>query len=182
MQVLKKKVRFTYQDYLHIPGDKRYEIIEGDLHMVPAPLTYHQKISRSLEYYLWDFVAKNDLGEVLDAPVDVLLTNEDVVQPDLLFISKDRLTILTEKNVCGAPDLVVEILSPSSREWDREFKKRLYEKHGVLEYWIADPDAKAVEVYTFTEDGFQLVQSYPRTSTLSSPLLKGLKIPLEKVF
>lgn len=182
MELLRKKVRFNYQDYLFLPSEKRYELIEGDLHMVPAPLTYHQKVQMNLLLFLVSFVRDHDLGEVLPAPVDVVLSDEDVVQPDILFISKARLGILTEKNVQGAPDLVVEILSHSSREWDREIKKKLYEKHGVVEYWIADPDAKAVEVYSFTEEGFRLVQTYPRPSKLSSPLLKDLRIPLEKVF
>lgn len=178
---LRKQVRFNYQDYLHIPGDKRYEIIDGDLHMVPAPFTKHQLVSRNIETCLWSFVQKGDLGEVMNAPTDVILTQEDIVQPDILFISKKRLGILTEKNIQGAPDLVVEILSPSTKDWDLEIKKKLYEKHGVLEYWIVDTEAQSIAVFQFTEEGYRLVQNYISPSVLQSPLLAGFKMPLKEV-
>jgi len=182
MQAVRKQVRFTYQDYLELPGEKRYELIDGDLHMVPAPLTFHQKVSRNLEMLLWNYVKDHDAGEILYAPVDVVLSNEDVVQPDILFISKSRLGILTDKNIQGAPDLVIEILSPTSKKWDQEIKKKLYEKHGVVEYWIVDPEARTIEVFRYTETGFRLVQTYPEISTLVSPLLPGLQIELKHVF
>lgn len=165
-----------------MPSDKRYELIDGEFHMVPAPLTYHQKISLNLLLFLADFVRRSGSGEVLAAPVDVVLSEEDVIQPDILFISKERLGILTEKNIEGAPDLVIEILSPSSKKWDLEIKMKLYEKYGVREYWIADPEAKSIRIFTLTEAGFQLAHTCPSPLTLSSPLLKGLKIPLEQVF
>jgi len=182
MQTVRKKVRFTYQDYLLLPYDKRYELIEGDLHRVPAPLTNHQKVSRNLQRILWEFVQKNGLGEVLYAPVDVVLSSEDVVQPDILFIAKERLAILTEKNVRAAPDLVIEILSPSSKEWDLEIKRKLYEKYGVREYWIVDPEAQTVEVLQLTDDGYLAFRVFSRGTKLKSPLLKDFSFPIEAIF
>ena|SRR3990167_8879297 len=182
MQSARKKVRFNYHDYQLFPADKRYEIIDGDSHMVPAPNTHHQKISRNLELILWDFVKKRNLGEVLDAPVDVILSNEDIVQPDLVFISKKRLGILTEKNVIGAPDLVVEILSPSTKNLDKDIKRKLYEKYGVLEYWIVDPDGASVEVLQMTDDGLKNFRTFPKGTHVQSPLLPELKFLVDEIF
>lgn len=177
-----RRVHFNYQDYLRIPDDKRCEIIDGELHMTPAPLTRHQKISGRIYEMLGHFVWERQLGEILYAPVDVVLSNEDIVQPDLLFIHKDRLAILTEKNVRGAPDLVIEILSPSNPEWDRENKRKLYEKYGVREYWIVDPDSQSIEILTLTDAGFQTVRVFTKGTHLRSPLLPELSLPIDPVF
>lgn len=183
MQTLRnKKVRFNTHDYQHLPGDKRYEIIDGDLHMVPAPLTTHQKISLNLAKVLSEYIDQKKLGELLYAPVDVVFSYEDIVQPDLVFISKERLNILKEENIQGAPDLVIEILSPSSKKMDREIKLKLYEKHGVHEYWIVDPDAQSIEVLNLTDDGLQLIRAYPKGTHLNSPLFPDIKLSIEKVF
>lgn len=181
-QALRKKVRFTYQDYLQIPGEKRYEIIDGDLHMTPAPLTRHQKILGNIFRKLWDFVTERKLGEVLFAPVDVVLSQEDIVQPDILFISRDRLGILTEKNVQGPPDLLIEILSPSTKNWDQETKRKLYERYGVREYWIVDPDAQTIEILQMTDDGFKTYRVFSRGTHVRSPLLEGFTFLVEEIF
>jgi len=112
-------IRFAYQDYLQLPEDRWYEIVDGDLYRVPAPGPYHQKVSRNLEFHLHQHVTANHLGEVLDAPCDVVLSDADVIQPDLLFIATSRLSIITDTNIQGAPDLVVEILSPATEQRDR---------------------------------------------------------------
>lgn len=179
---LRKQVRFTYQDYLHIPEDKRYEIINGDLHMTPAPLITHQKVSGNIYKALSHFVNNQKLGEVLYAPVDVVLSEEDVVQPDILFITQERLDILTDKNVRGAPDLVIEVLSPSTREWDREFKRKLYEKFGVREYWIVDLNAQSIEILQMTDEGFKTTRVYTQGAHLASPLLKNFSLAIGDVF
>jgi len=178
----KTEIKFTYQDYLQMPEDKRCELIEGEFHMVPSPMTYHQRVSRSLELLLWEFVRRNNLGEVFYAPYDVVLSDENVVQPDILFISRERSHIITEKNVQGAPDLVIEITSKASERWDREIKRKLYAKFGVEEYWIVDPDKKTVDVMTSGKSGFEVAKSYRAKDTLTSPLLKGLSIDLSEVF
>jgi len=175
-------LRFTYQDYLQLPEDRRYEIVDGDLYMVPAPIPYHQKVSRNLEFQLHQYVKEHDLGETLQAPCDVLLSETDVVQPDILYIAKERLSIIKETNIQGAPDLVVEILSSASERRDRGAKQKLYARAGVTEYWIVDPTSKTVEVFTLSETGYQRTSLTNHSDTLHSPLFPDLFIPLSDVF
>lgn len=176
----KAAIKFTYQDYLLLPEEKRYELIEGELFMVPSPDVEHQELSRDLEQILWEFVKRNDLGTVFYAPLDVVLSEEDVVQPDILFVSKERSHIIKEKNIQGAPDLVIEILSPATSERDRILKRKLYAKYGVKEYWIVDPEEKSIEVSTLGKKGFKTIGIYK--TSLQSPLLKGLFIDLSEIF
>lgn len=174
--------KFTYEDYLQLPEDRRYEIIDGELYIVPAPIPYHQKVSRNLEYYLHQHVMEHNLGEVFDAPCDVLLSKTDVVQPDLLFISRARLSIIKERNIQGAPDLVVEILSPASEQRDRGAKRKLYSHTGTQEYWIVDPQAKTIEVFQLTKSGYKKAALFEENDSLYSDLFPNLKISLLKVF
>jgi len=176
------EIKFTYQDYLQMPGDKRYELIGGELYMVPSPDFAHQRILRDLGFLLWEFVKEHNLGVVLYAPFDVVLSEEDVVQPDILFVSKSRSEIITEKNIHGAPDLVIEILSETTAEWDRTIKKKLYAKYGVREYWLVDPKAKSIEVMVLGKRGFETMQVYPQGTSLISPLLPGLAISIKEIF
>ena len=175
-------LRFTYQDYLQLSEDRRYEIVDGDLYMVPAPIPYHQKVSRNIEFQLHQHVLAHDLGEVFYAPCDVLLSETDVVQPDILFISKDRLSIITQTNIQGAPDLVVEILSPASEKRDRGAKQKLYARAGVTEYWIVDPTAKTVEVFSLEKTGYQRISLFNHADILRSPMFLDLSISLPDVF
>ena len=187
MAELKTKIRFTYEDYKSLPESetKRYELLKGELLMVPSPTEYHQRISGNLQFILRQFVQGRDLGRLYYAPLDVVLGKEEereVVQPDIFFISKDRTGIIAEEEVRGAPDLVIEIISPGTEERDRRYKKTLYARHGVKEYWIIEPEAKTVEVFTLGEKGFELLKAYKSLETLCSPLLKGLEIDLQEVF
>jgi len=177
------KIKFTYKDYKSLPESetKRYELIEGELIMVPSPVTYHQRISRKLEFLLEDFVEKNKLGEIFYAPYDVHL-GENVVQPDILFVSKEHSYVITEEEIKGAPDLVIEILSPATAERDRTYKKVLYARYGVSEYWIVDPEEKTIEVLTLKKEGYETFGIYKMQETLNSPLLLGLSINLTKIF
>ncbi len=175
-------IKFTYQDYLLLPGDKRYEIIEGELIMVPAPIPYHQDVSKSLFLLLNNYVESKNLGKIYYAPIDVVLSDENIVQPDILFISKKRFSIIAEKNIQGAPDLVVEIISPSTRERDRLLKRKLYAKFGVREFWLVDGEKKEVEVLTLKGKGFEKTGLYTRNETLLSPFLQGLKISVNEIF
>ena len=177
-----KKVKYTYEDYLKTPDDERYELIEGGMIMAPSPVTRHQRISRKIEFILEKFVTENNLGEIFDAPCDVYLDDENVVQPDILFISKDRLNIIGEKNIQGAPDMTIEILSEATAHRDLVKKKRLYARFGVKEYWIVDPEEKIVEIYTLKENTFFLTNSLSVNDTLESPLLLGLKFRLSDIF
>jgi len=180
--MLKTKKLLTYEDYAKLSDDKRYELIEGELFVVPSPDFHHQSISRNLEFLLWDFVKKNSLGFVFDAPFDVVLTEHDVVQPDIIFVSNGRKHIITEKNIQGGPDLLVEILSPGTRERDILVKKGLYARHGVREYWIVDPEAKTIEVMVLRGDKFATHGIFFPEDTLESPLLSGFTPSLDEVF
>lgn len=180
--MLKSKIKFTYTDYKNLPESetKRYELLEGELVMVPSPTTRHQKISANLEDVLRDFVRKQGLGFVHHAPLDVVFSEWDVAQPDIFFISKKRSEIITEENIRGAPDLVIEILSPATAERDRTYKRTLYARHGVKEYWLVDPDQRTIEVMKLGKKGFESAGVY--TQSLTSAILAGLTINLDEVF
>lgn len=177
-----KKI-YTYQDYLNLPNDRnRYEIINGELIMTPAPKIIHQDISRNIEIELALFVRKHKLGKVYYAPCDIVLSNENVVQPDILFISKENMDIITEDNIQGAPDIVIEILSPSTGYYDLVAKKDIYETFGVKEYWIVDPKKQWVEIYIMKEKKYNLHRRADKTGKIQSHLLKEFEIDIETVF
>jgi Uma2 family endonuclease len=179
---LPSSVRYTYDDYVLLPEDRRYEILDGDLFMTPAPTPYHQLVSKRIEFLLDDHVRRNQLGEVLDAPCDVVLSASDIVQPDILFIVADRLSIIGEKFITAAPDVVVEVLSPSTADRDQTLKTKLYARFGVRELWIASPEAKTIEVLVLSGQTFRREALYGRGDVLRTPLLPGLEIPLDQVF
>lgn len=180
-------IKFTYDDYQSLPFSetKRYELLGGELIMVPSPSWKHQDISAELEFRLQAFVREHQLGTVLDAPLDVVFGEGDereVAQPDILFISNERRKIIAEQEIQGAPDLIVEILSPSTADYDRRYKRTLYARYGVREYWLVDPDAQTVEVLQLEARGYRQAGLYGRDEVVHSPLLEGLKIPLAEVF
>lgn len=177
-----EKKKYTYEDYLKTPEGERYELIEGELLMTPSPVTKHQRISRELEFEILKSVRENDLGEVFYAPYDVYLDEENVVQPDILFISKERIGIIGEKNIQGAPDLVIEILSENTAYRDFVQKKKLYARFGVKEYWIVIPGEESAEVYILKDKTYILYKTYTKDDTLESPLMKNLKIELKGIF
>ena len=140
MTTQKPKVRYTYEDYCELPDDGcRYEVIDGVLYMAPAPHPRHQRILFNLAALLAPFATgDNVLGEAFFAPIDVIFASEDVFQPDLIFISREGLHIITDRGLEAAPDLVVEVLSPSTRSRDLNLKRRRYAHFGVPEYWPID--------------------------------------------
>ena len=182
MRVLHEKKKYTYQDYCQLPDEVRAEILDGELLMSPSPFRKHQSISREIEFRLCQWVKTHPLGEVYNAPFDVVLSQYDIVQPDLLYISYERKSILTEANVQGAPDLVIEILSSGDKKRDTVKKKAIYEKYGVKEYWIVDPDTETISVFILEGDNFQEKGIYKRNQVLESPLLPGFSLVLEDVF
>lgn len=182
MTVRRAKVRFNYRDYCLLPEDKRYELINGELYMPPAPGSFHQFILRNLGFLLWDFVRSNELGEVAFAPFDVILSDEDVVQPDLLFVSQERRDIISDRGCEGPPDLVVEVLSPSTERRDRELKRKLYANYGIRELWLVDPESRTIEVLGLEADDFATRGVYPEDTSLSSPMISGLSLPVGQVF
>jgi Uma2 family endonuclease len=175
-------VRYNYHDYLLLPEDKRYEILDGELHMVPAPNTRHQRLLAELFYVLLHHARERKLGDVFVAPYDVVLSHESVVQPDLLYVSNERLGIIGEANITGPPDLVVEVLSPSTGQRDLGIKRNLYARYGVREYWIVDPESRTVEVLSWTETGYRTEAFVPETGILRSSLFPDLNLSLTEIF
>jgi Uma2 family endonuclease len=177
------RLKFTVDEYMTVPPpERRFQLLDGEMILVPSPTSKHQRISLILSLALHQFVSLHCLGEVWYAPLDVILSICDVVQPDILFVSNERADIVTEANIQGAPDLVVEILSPSTARYDLGYKRVLYSEKGVLEYWIVDPEAETIEVMAAGDRGLATHALYHRGDTLTSPLLEGLSINLEQVF
>lgn len=180
---LSKKRDLTYWEYTLLPDDgNRYEILEGELQMTPSPKTKHQVVSRNLLVEISLFLKKNKIGKVFGAPYDVILSQDNVVEPDIIFISNDNLDIITEDNVQGSPDLLVEILSPSSQDNDRHKKKVIYETYGVKEYWIVDPDLEVVDVYFLKDGKFYLNQHLEKQGELLSSVLKEFRMNIKMCF
>jgi len=178
----KPRIKFTVNDYMTTPPDKRYQLLDGELILAPAPTTRHQRIIIHLLQAMDTFVRANGIGEVFLSPCDVVLSNYDVVQPDLLFVSHDRSSIVTDANLQGAPDLVVEVLSPATQHYDRGYKRTLYSNHGVREYWLVDPEAQTVEVLTASGRGLVPAATYRWGEAVRSPLFAGLSIELDQLF
>jgi Uma2 family endonuclease len=179
--------RLTYDDFLLFPDDgRRHELIDGEHYVTPSPNTRHQRLVLRLSVALAVYVENDPAsGEVFVAPFDVVFSHFDVVEPDLLFVAGDQREILTDKHVRGAPALVVEILSPGTRRVDEKIKYRLFERAGVREYWLVDPELDLVKVFRRADDG-----SFPRVAeltseagdTLATPLLPAFTLPLATLF
>ncbi len=182
MATTQRAVKRTYEDYCATADDKRYELLNGDLMMVPAPNTKHQRVLRKLLVELDRFTQERGLGEMYVAPCDVVLSDTDVVQPDLLFISRAREHTITDENVRGAPDLVIEILSPSTADRDVGYKHELYGRHGVREYWIVDPMVQTVAVHRQRDGRLELAGTFGRRDSLATVLLQGLQLDLDDIF
>lgn len=177
--------KLTYMDLAQLPEDRmRHELIAGEHHVSPPPNLRHQAIAGRIYVSLVAHIEQAGGGDVYIAPTGVLLSDEDVVEPDVLYVSTQRHDILTEQWVRGAPDLVVEVGSPSTRRRDERDKLRLYERFGVLEYWLADPDLDALKVYRRVEGRLVRVAepSLDNQDTLTTPLLPGLQVSLSKIF
>ena len=174
---------WTYEDYRELPNDRKiYQVIGGKLLMVPAPSTRHQNISRNLEFIIWSFVKSHNLGVLYYAPIDVVFGSTDIVQPDIVFITKNRLAIVKEKGIFGAPDWVIEIVSSSTSKIDIKLKKDLYERFGVREYWIVYPEDERVEVYLLEGGNYKLRGVFLKNNTLQVSTIEKLEVNLEEVF
>ncbi|MGN6184163.1 MAG: Uma2 family endonuclease [Thermoanaerobaculia bacterium] len=172
--------RLTYDDYCQLPDDgKRYEIIDGELYVNPAPARKHQIIAGNLHGYIWQYTKHVRSGTVYIAPFDVILSEHEVVQPDVLFLTSEHMERVHEHGLDGAPDLVIEILSPSSRDRDLLLKRKRYAHFGVQEYWIVDPDAESVAVYRLDRGLLKMIET---PEPLTSPLLPGFSLALRDVF
>jgi Uma2 family endonuclease len=177
--------KLTYEDYLLIPDDGlQHEIIDGEHYLNPAPNMRHQLIVSNVNFALSAFVRSGRFGRVLTSPSDVVLSEIDVLQPDVLFISNERFARITATNVQGAPDLVVEVLSESRRRKDEIEKKHRYEFFGVLEYWVVDPELDSVKIYRRAGDKFAPAEivSMETGGEITTPLLPGFTLPIADVF
>ncbi|MCY7350359.1 MAG: Uma2 family endonuclease [Cytophagaceae bacterium] len=176
--------KWTYRDMLErLPPESRYELRANQLlEMSPAPSGEHQKISKRLFRLLDRFVTQHHLGEVDYAPFDVRLDENNVVQPDILFIAQTNTGQMTRQGFEGVPDLLVEIISPSSHYRDTFEKKADYERFGVLEYWLVDPANRVIEVFTLREGQYQLHSFVAENGTALSALLPGFEAPSGEVF
>ena len=175
------KLKLTYEDYAKTPEGERWELIDGELNMSPSPKRAHQRNQVKLGTRMSFFAEEKDLGEVY-FDFDVVLSDTDTVRPDLLFVSKERLHIITEDNVRGAPDLVVEIRSPSTARQDWTVKRELYAQHGVKEYWLVDPEAATVAVLLLDGGELKVAGVYGEGDTLDSAVMSGFSIALAEVF
>jgi Uma2 family endonuclease len=175
--------KLTYEEFRQLPDDgKRYELVCGKVHVTPAPATRHQAIVQNLSGNLWPFVIKNRLGEVWTAPLDVRLAGETALQPDLIFISNARAGIIQVDWIEGAPDLVVEVLSPSTTAFDRATKRPIYAEAGVSEFWLIDPQAKTLEVLKLQGKKYFVDATLAGDQILTSDLFPGWQLPLRDLF
>lgn len=173
---------WTYERYLELNDDQRYEIIDGELLLTPAPGTRHQRLVTKLGVRFEQFAAERGLGEVYFAPTDVVFAERQVVQPDILFIRAERIPdLVQELAVHGAPDLVVEILSPTSLHRDRHRKRALYERVGIPEYWIVDPANRAIEVFPLGEGGYELTSFAAEKGQVTSGVLEGFALEVAEI-
>jgi len=177
----KQAKRWTYEEYYKLEDDQRYEIINGELLMAPAPTLWHQDWLSDLNDLVKSFVKKNKLGRLFFAPVDVVLDEENTVQPDLVFVASANAGILRERAIFGAPDLLVELVSPSSVRRDRHEKMTLYARFGVKEYWIGDPANQSLGIFTLKEGRYELLCLAEEKGAVHPKVLTGLKFDLSEL-
>jgi Uma2 family endonuclease len=173
----------TVDDYRLLPdGGPRYQLIEGDLYMAPAPNRYHQDISVNITLLLGKYLERHPIGKLYTAPFDVYFDEINVHQPDVVFVSNKNKSVLTYAGAEGAPDFLAEILSPKTAELDKKPKRRVFARSGVNELWIIDPEAKLVHVYFLQKDAERPAATYSEKDTFASPHFPGLKISGVKIF
>jgi Uma2 family endonuclease len=175
--------KMTYDEYCLLPEDRnQYELFDGELVMTPSPSREHQRIAGKLYARLVDHVEKNSLGEAYIAPLDTIFDPYTTLQPDILFVSKERLPEVGRERIEGAPDLVVEVLSPSTFHKDLRRKMTVYSRFGVQEYWIVDPEMKTIELYSQGEQGLELARRFSAGETFESRLISGFRVEVDSIF
>ena len=179
-------VKLTYDDFLLFPDDgQRHELIDGEHHVTPSPNVKHQRVQINLVRALLSYLDAHPVGEIFCAPLDVVLSQHDVVEPDMFYLSHERAAeVLTPQHARGAPELVIEIASKGTRKRDETIKRRLYERDGVSEYWVVDPEVKAIRVCRREDNRFGRTTELTseRGDVLTFPLLPGLEIELARIF
>lgn len=186
MEVLEKML--TYKEYREMEFDDddnfQYELINGELMKKASPTIEHQRLVRKIAFAIEKHLESNPVGEVFFAPLDVVLDDHNVPQPDVFYVGKDKEYILneTEQVVIGIPDIIVEILSPGSVKRDRIIKKKIYEQFGVPEFWLVDPSYNNVEIFHLVGGAYELADFIEVAGTVKSTVLTGFELPLDKIF
>jgi Uma2 family endonuclease len=179
-------VKLTYDDFVQFPEDgRRHELIDGEHYVTPSPNTRHQTISGTLHGLIWTWLESHPGGRLFHAPYDIVLSEFDVVEPDLVYFSSGRAAqVLTPLHAKGVPELVIEIASKGTRKRDETVKRRLYEQAGVSEYWVVDPEVDVLRVYRRGDASFgrPIEMSREAGDVLTTPLLQGLSLPLARIF
>lgn len=177
------KVVLTYEDYCQLPNDgRRYEILDGEIAVTPAPSPSHQEVLFNLARLLDHHVRSHSLGKVYVAPIDVILARTSIVQPDIVFIDAERLSLVSTRGIDGPPDLAVEVLSPTTEAQDRGTKLQLYARHGIRHCWLIDPDSRRLEAYELAGTAYRLVAELTGTTEFSPALFPGLRLPLDSLW
>ncbi len=174
--------RATVQDYERLEEGAPYQLIGGELIMTPSPTPFHQSIVLNIGSVLSPFVVRNRLGKVFVSPIAVYLSEEDVYQPDLIFIRADRVQGIRKDKLRVMPDLVIEVLSPSTAYYDLTRKQEIYCSSGVAEYWVIDPEAETIEILVKRGDLYQTEHLLHKTETLRSAMFPGFSLNVEDVF
>ncbi len=172
----------TLEDYLALPDDVRAELIGGELYVMQAPSMDHQRVVLALVRALADHADGVDYGEVVVSPVDVFLPSGDIVQPDIVIVPNAQADLCQRNGIHGAPEVLIEVLSPTHSERDRIVKLRLYEQNGVAEYWMVDPETRSVEVFALEEGGFEPRGWFTQDARLASPALPDLELIVSRLF
>ncbi|MDQ2784290.1 MAG: Uma2 family endonuclease [Chloroflexota bacterium] len=177
------KTKLTYADYETFPDDgNRYEIIDGEVSVSPPPITPHQWASGELTWFLGSHVRARGLGHLFYAPFAVRLSPHDVLEPDVLFISEAKMSLVDRRGMDGVPDLCIEIASPSTRKHDRTVKYERYAYFGVPEYWIVDADARTVEVFSLKDHIYTLLVIARGDEVIISRVLPDLDLRASALF
>jgi Uma2 family endonuclease len=178
------RIVLNVEDYYDLPDDNlRYEILDGELEMSPSPNVAHQTVSGNLLVVLLSYVRSNALGRVFAAPIDVILAYTTIVVPDLVFVSNERAPLITKRAIEGAPDLLVEILSPSSTRRDRHTKAALYARLGVTHYWILDPEARTLDEFERTDTGeYAVVAAHGADATVRTRCFPALTFEMSTLW
>lgn len=177
------RVRFKAEDIWQAPeDDKRYEVIDGELFVSPAPSLQHQNGLFRLAVRIFNWIDPRGLGRIFVAPLAVVLDPESGVEPDLVYVSREHTSIISERGVEGVPDLVVEVLSPSTEARDRGLKMRRYAAASIPHYWLLDPDRRVLEPYRLAEEGYEPLGVYGPGTSFRPDLFPGLEIAIDELW
>jgi Uma2 family endonuclease len=177
------RLPYSYEDYAALPNDgRRWEVIDGELEVNPAPAPRHQTVSRRLQFELMRLLEEPGIAQIFNAPIDLILSDSNILQPDLAILGSSRDHLITGRGIEGPPDIVVEVLSPSTKVLDQRVKKRTYARFSVPEYWIVDPVGGHLELFRLAADDYVLEQRFDRASVLTTPSFSEVQVELARVF